>query len=365
MGNTLTGVLFSLFTTINSLAGFLGYKDQPDSLSDGPYIFHHAGKTEVKWIENNILHTELLNQKSFYPLKEKFSLLFDYKDIVNISLIRPDYRQSFKGVDSIAALSDIHGEYHKYIRLLKSMKIIDSDLNWSFGEGHLVILGDYFDRGPMVNEVLWHLFGLEKQARKAGGRVHILLGNHETMIFNNDIRYIHPKYKHVQEIIGQPYFDLYSDKTVLGIWLRNQPLIVVINDIMFVHAGISIEMVRRKLGVEHINRIHSRMLLKKEAEAETDIADLSFLLTEDGPFWYRGFFSETTFCESKADSIFSFYKINHMVVGHTPCKEIKKLFGDRVFGIDAGLGYDKPGEMLIYKNGIFYEALHDGSLKKL
>ena len=364
MNSLLTCLTVSLFISVNTFAAFPHAESLPDSINDGPYIFYYHNKLEAKWIENNIFQTDYISQNNFPQLKKKFNLLFEYKDLLNTRIIRPNYKQYFTGIDSFAAISDIHGEYEKYIRLLKSMKIIDENLNWIFGKGHLVVLGDSFDRGDMVTELLWHLYGLEKQALLAGGMVHVLLGNHETMLFNQDTRYANQKYVKVQEISGITYFNLYSEESVLGQWLRNQPVILLINDIMFVHAGISIEMVRRKLDVEHINRIYSKMLLKKEAESSEALDDLSFILNVDGPFWYRGFFTDQSFCETKTDSIFNFYDLNHIVVGHTTGKEIKTLFDNKVFGIDAGLGSNLPGAMLIYKDGSYYQGLPSGARVK-
>jgi hypothetical protein len=361
MNNQLTCLAISLFISINALAAYPFEKFKPDSINDGPYVFYNNNKLEAKWIENGLLQTELIKQNNFTQIKAKFNLLCEYKDLTNTRLLRPDFKQRFNGVDSFAAISDIHGEYSKYIRLLKSMHIIDDRLNWIFGTGHLVVLGDSFDRGDMVTELLWHLFGLEKQALKAGGMVHFLLGNHETMIFSQDIRYINEKYSRVSEISGIPYFNLYSEETVLGQWLRNQPVILSINDVMFVHAGVSIEMVRRKLDIEQINRIFSKMLINKEAESVDIAANLTFLVDENGPFWYRGFFTDQTYCETKTDSIFHFYDKKHIVVGHTSSNEIKSIFNNKVFGIDAGLGNNQPGAMLIYKNGNYYKGLASGN----
>ncbi|MCK7530014.1 MAG: hypothetical protein MZV63_02625 [Marinilabiliales bacterium] len=78
--------------------------------------------------------------------------------------------------------------------------IIDRNLNWKFGRGHLVYLGDAHDRGDMVTEILWHLFSLERQAAKAGGMVHFVLGNHELMVLDGDLRFINPKYRKVEAI---------------------------------------------------------------------------------------------------------------------------------------------------------------------
>jgi len=365
MNNLLASLIVSLFIGANTFTAIPVNCMRTDTINDGPYIFYSNNKLEAKWIENDHLRREFITPNNFAGVKKKFNLLFEFRDLINTKSIKPDYKQYFTGVDSFAAISDIHGEYNKYIRLLKSMHIIDDELNWSYGSGHLIILGDLFDRGDKVTELLWHVFGLEKQALKAGGMVHLLLGNHETMIFNEDTRYVNNKYTKVQEISGITYFNLFSEDSVLGKWLRSQPIMLLINDVMFVHAGISIEMVRRKLKVEHINRIYSRMLINKEAESSEALADLSFLINEDGPFWYRGFFTDQQFCETKTDSIFNFYHLKHIVVGHTACDGISTLFEDKVFGIDAGIGNNQPGVMLIYKNGIFYEGLPTGAKLKL
>jgi hypothetical protein len=134
---------------------------------------------------------------------------------------------------------------------------------------------------------------------------------------------------------------------------------------LFVHGGISIEMVRRKMKIEEINRIFSNMTLRTEIPSDDEIADLKFLNKEDGPIWYRGYFTETNYCESKIDSILHFYDKSHIVVGHTVSGEIKSLFENKIFGIDAGLGNDQSGAMLIYKDGLFYQGLATGERIKL
>jgi hypothetical protein len=361
MKKQLLYLAISFFFNINSFAVCHSEgRSKPDSINDGPYIFDLYNKFEVKWIENGVLKTEYIKPKDFPDIKKKFNLLFDYKDLKNARLEKPEFKQSYTRVDSIAAISDIHGEYNSYIKLMKSLGIIDDKLNWKFGKGHLVVIGDSFDRGNMVTEVLWHLFGLEKQALKAGGMVHLLLGNHETLMFGKDFRYMNRKYVKVEAITGVDYSKLYSAESVLGKWLRSQPAILSINDIIFVHGGVSIEMVRRKMKIEQINQIFSDMTLRQEVDHEGEVSDLKFLDGDYGPIWYRGFFSDKSFCESRLDSILTFYDKKHIVVGHTTADEIRSLFDNKIFGIDAGLGNDRPGEMLIYKNGLFYKGLVTG-----
>ena len=238
-------------------------------------------------------------------------------------------------------------------------------LNWNFGKGHLVVLGDIFDRGTMVTEVLWHLFGLEKQAAEAGGMVHILLGNHELLVLDKDISYINEKYKTVEEISNTKYFDLYSENSVLGKWLRSKPVIITINDIIFVHGGISIELVRRNLKVKKINQTFANKIIGKDMASVCADQELFFLSDNYGPLWYRGYFTDRNFSESRLDSILGFFNKDHIVVGHTSYNDIKTLYNDKIFGVDAGIMNNQPGEMLIYKNGSFYKGYITGNRIKL
>ena len=334
-----------------------------DSINDGPYIFKQDNKIEAKWIENGVLKNDYVNRRSFSRLKEKFNLLMNYRQIKKSFGLKAKYSQQYTGVDSISAISDIHGEYNGYIDLLRGSGIIDDKLNWSFGTGHLVVIGDIFDRGDKVTEVMWHLFGLEKQALKAGGMVHVLLGNHEILVLSEDLRYMNQKYAKVEDIANVSYADLYSEKSVLGKWLRDRPAMISINDIIFVHGGISQEVVHHNLKIDQINSFFSRMLLREKLNPESET--LMFLNEAGGPVWYRGYFSDTLIHETQLDSVLNFYEKKHIVVGHTPFHDIKSLFNNKILGIDAGLGYNLPGALLIYKNGTFYKSSSEGNRSEL
>jgi len=85
----------------------------------------------------------------------------------------------------------------------------------------------------MVTEILWHLFNLEKQAARAGGMVHLLLGNHEGMLFSGDRRYLNEKYILTEKLMNTRYIDLYGENSVLGKWLRSKPVMISIDDLLF------------------------------------------------------------------------------------------------------------------------------------
>jgi hypothetical protein len=91
--------------------------------SDGPYIFFEKNKLVEKGIINGKVYLKDLDLKV-------------YDSTYNIQ------RSNYRNIKKIAALSDIHGQYDLLIELLTNNKIINNDLNWDFGEGHLVIVGD-------------------------------------------------------------------------------------------------------------------------------------------------------------------------------------------------------------------------------
>ena len=338
---------------------------QSAPINDGPYIINVNNTFKVKWIENNVLKESGMNKKNYTAINRVFHLSCNYKDFKQAYSQNRDFNQNFKGVDSIIAISDVHGRYNTYINLLKANGVIDNELNWKFGKGHFVFLGDAFDRGDMVTETLWHLFSLEKQARKAGGRVHVLLGNHEAMMLSKDLRYIHEKYKKVELIAGTKYFDLYSDNSVLGKWLRSKPVIISINDVLFVHAGISVKVIQNNLTINRINQTFSDSIIGKYIQSTCKSDVLKLLNGDNGPLWYRGYFKDTMFNENHLNAILCFYSNKHIVVGHTPYKEFKLLFDNKIIGIDNGIMLDQPGGVLIIKNNRFYKGLVTGDKIKL
>ena len=346
--------------TITAASFFKSQEMDSDLTNDGPYIFLVDDILMIKWIENSHLKEEELTFSNYNDFKSKFNLLSNFNDLRYSFNVTPKFRQTYSKVDSIAVITDVHGEYDIYLNLLRANGIIDNNFNWHFGKGHLVILGDVFDRGDYVTEILWHLFGLEKQAARAGGKLHLLLGNHELMVLGRAEGYISGKYRNVENISGSYYCDLYSPHSVLGNWLRTKPVIISINNILFVHAGLSTEVIRRDLKIDRINRIFSSQIIGRELLSIEKNEEPSFLNDENGPIWYRGYFTDKNFSERQIDSILTFYEKDHIVIGHTVTKEITSFFDNKIIACDAGIMHGQPGEMLIDRKGTFYRGLSNG-----
>ena len=88
----------------------------------------------------------------------------------------------------IVVVGDIHGAGTNLAQILQAAGLIDAQRKWSGGTARLVQTGDVLDRGPEVREAIDLLMRLEGEARRAGGRVDVLFGNHEGMNVLRDYR---------------------------------------------------------------------------------------------------------------------------------------------------------------------------------
>ena len=324
---------------------------QEKTFSDGPYIF-------IK--ENELIEKRIIGNKVISKTLEVSSYDTTYYS----------EKSTFHKVSEIAALSDIHGQFDLLIRLLQNNKIIDKSLNWSFEEGHLVIVGDIFDRGDKVNEILWFIYELEAQAKSKGGRVHYLLGNHEYMVLYNDLRYIHEKYNRSSKLLNLKYDELYSDNTILGRWLRSKATIVKINDIIFTHAGISEDFIAyENFNIEKINnkmrqsipRLKELRKLRRTGESN-NFYDMYF--GKNSLIWYRGYFEEEL-TDTDILKILKLVNANHIVVGHTSNEEVVQLYDTKIIGVDSSIKKGEYGELLLIKNERFFRATLNGKLTEL
>ena len=88
-----------------------------------------------------------------------------------------EYR--WEGVERIVAIGDIHGDFRNYMLTLQTAGLVDKKGKWIAGKTHFVQTGDLPDRGPDTIQIIDHITKLAKQAKRKGGRVHSLIGNHE------------------------------------------------------------------------------------------------------------------------------------------------------------------------------------------
>jgi hypothetical protein len=224
-----------------------------------------------------------------------------------------------------------------------------------------VIVGDIFDRGEKVTEILWFIYDLEKQALEQGGMVHYLLGNHEYMVMQNDLRYINEKYQTSAALLGTTYQELFNDQTVLGRWLRSKNTIVLIDDNLFVHGGISAEFVRSEFNPTYVNNLMRKSIDKPKDKLDPLVKELYFGYY--GPIWYRGYF-EDNLAESRIDSILMATDVKHIVVGHTSQERVEQLYHNKIFAVDSSIKLGKYGEILLISDGQYTRGTLKGEAIK-
>ncbi|NQZ83002.1 MAG: metallophosphoesterase [Colwellia sp.] len=341
--STLFTLLF--FCLISSVELFADQGESSLIISDGPYVMVNSNELEVNWLcENTVKQMGISSNKLPFNFEHcGLDIIIDRDKFLNDALI---YQGDFK----VAAASDFHGQYDLMLKLLMNNHIINDKKQWVFGNGHFVITGDVFDRGDKVTEILWFLYQLEQQAEQAGGKVHLLLGNHEVMVLNGDLRYLHPKYVETAKRLQQPFERLYGKDTLLGKWLRSKSVLVKVNDMLFAHGGFHPSLAKEKRTLAEINQVFKENLVKGEL-MQPRAGWGEYLHKTNGPIWYRGYFKGSRKDEgassAEIDLLLSHFDVEHLIVGHTSQKQVETRHQGRVIAIDSSIKDGKYGEILL------------------
>jgi hypothetical protein len=279
----------------------------------------------------------------------------------------------------IVAVGDLHGDYAAWIDIAKAAGLVGSNLRWTGGKTVLVQTGDITDRGPDSLKIIRHLQQLQRQARSAGGKVIIVLGNHEAMQVTGDLRYVHAgeyaafadrqserrrdQAYEANKAAIEAYFRT-KDATLspaaikalwiaetplgkvehntawgpngeLGKWAASLPAVAKVGNTLFAHGGISANYAL--VPMSEVNR-------RAHVALETGTSDRSAIINDEfGPLWYRGLVTGTgaggrpTAANELAVALKA-YGAKRLVVGHTPSlKGVVIDFDGQLVRIDTGI----------------------------
>jgi len=313
-------------------------------------------------------------------------------------LYAADIQCVWTGVEKIVAVGDIHGDYWAFIKILKGTGLIDNKLHWTGGKTHLVQIGDVMDKGDYPREIFDLMMRLEKEAEEAGGKLHMLIGNHEELnitgqVLNRDeftprqfVSFLPDAYREKQvkkfrKIMGNnptketgldssldsslmPFWEkiikelkknrkhparrayIKNFNKIYGKWLVQQNAVIKINNVIFVHGGIS-----EKFSKWPLKSINNRLRIELEdlrrAAMNSKPPNIpgyrrQIVYEPNGPYWYRGFATtdQNAFKET-VDRILSNLTAEYMVIAHTPkvpkTKKDMQLFEGRIWIIDTGI----------------------------
>ena len=285
--------------------------------------------------------------------------------------------------DRIVAVGDLHGDHDAWLAIARAARIIDDRGRWTGGRTVLVQVGDIVDRGPDSLKIIRHLMRLQREAPRRGGRVVVLVGNHEAMMMTGDLRYVHPgeyaafvdknsarlrtlTYEGNKAAIEAAYRargrevspaairDLWiKDHPLgkiehqiawrpdreLGQWAASNPAVAKIGHTLFVHGGISLAYAA--IPIDEINR---RVAAALRAQDATPTAIVNDPL---GPLWYRGHVARSEQApvastgaqpsiEQEIDLALRAYGAERIVIGHTPSRKgIIADLGGKLWRIDS------------------------------
>jgi calcineurin-like phosphoesterase family protein len=287
----------------------------------------------------------------------------------------------------IVAVGDLHGDYSAWLDIARDARLIDARGRWAGGKTTLVQLGDVTDRAPDSLKIIRSLQQIARQAPRSGGRVVVVLGNHEAMNLLGDLRYTTPgefaafadgrsaerrerayeanreRVEAAQrvtnaalssEAIKQAWLAEHPLGWVehrlawrpdgdLGRWATRNPPILKIGDTLFAHGGISAEYA--KPPVEEINRRAAA------AMGAADDSPKSILNDPLGPLWYRGLVGRDNDAEAVRPAagphytpdqelalVLAAYGAKRLVIGHTPSLAgIATTNEGRLIRIDTGI----------------------------
>jgi hypothetical protein len=269
----------------------------------------------------------------------------------------------------IVAVGDLHGDYSAWMDIVRDARLVDAANHWAGGKTVLVQLGDIVDRGPDSLKIIRSLQQLQVEAPRSGGRVVVVLGNHEAMNLLGDFRYTTPgEYAsyadersparreqvymrirkqleaaaHAVNPAATPsqvrdqwlaktplgwveHQQAWSRSGELGKWATRNPAVAKVGDTLFVHGGISAEYARLSL-----DQLNARV---QQAMATAQAGRGSVLEDPLGPLWYRGLagrpdadanaeraamHSPALPAEQELGAVLAAYGAKRLVIGHTP-----------------------------------------------
>jgi Calcineurin-like phosphoesterase len=261
-----------------------------------------------------------------------------------------------ESVTAVHIIGDIHGQREKLLDLLRDAGLIDAEDAWSGADSTLWFMGDLVDHGPDGIGVIELVTRLRAQASRPGGRVHVLIGNHDVLLLAAHRFGTRP-------IPG-------SDETFLDHWEENGGQASDLQRVTPDHIGWLSSLPAMALQREHL-LVHGDALLYTDYGRSIDEVNraLRDLLQSDDPArWHRLLdrfgehqaFVDSTTGAARAESFLAVFGGQQLVHGHTPIttmtgqppeavREPLLYAGGQCLDVDPGMYLGGPG--FVYRLG--------------
>lgn len=286
-------------------------------------------------------------------------------------MFNDDQPGTISAVPRIICIGDVHGDLGRLIEILKIVKIIDGNTRWIAEPKNTIVvqLGDQVDslsRGTTKDwetvadvEVLRFMDQLDVIARREGGRVISILGNHELMNVLGDFNYVSQNSMNASGGIEKRRIAFRQGGSIAQL-LSKRNVIVKIGNFTFCHGGLlpaHLEMVQNNHS--YINMI-MRKFLRGEALSlfEKNILD-EHIIGFNGILWTRKYFelvvsNQHEELERTIRDVCSKMQSTSIVVGHNTVPHVSGFLQGALWLVDAALSrsYDSSYNEIL-------EILHD------
>jgi hypothetical protein len=282
-----------------------------------------------------------------YPTPRETGLVARDGGVSRADTYRPVVEQP--SFTTLYAISDVHGHYRQLIDLLLRYGLITSepsqprDAVWAGANATLVVAGDMINKGPASLKVIEAVMALEASARREGGAVVALLGNHEAEFLGEPMSH---KFDGLDRIGGEleaesPPVDrraFAGGVDARGAWIRSLPFCARIGSWFFSHAG--------DTGGATLEGLGATLLAARASPSgwtsPAILGSSSILVSRR---WYSPANVATNLAALQAA---------HIVMGHDPhafSSHGKLLappeYGGSLVKLDAGLGFDMSAGALL------------------
>jgi hypothetical protein len=259
-------------------------------------------------------------------------------------MINDDIIYEYEHNNRIVIIGDIHGDIRRFKDILIDAKIINKNIEWIAEPKNTIVvqMGDQVDsinRDRTLEEwevlpdieMIYFTNLLNKIALSKGGRVISLIGNHELMNTIGNYSYVSDKslkdnYKRQE---------LFKPGGTLSAILSQRPLVVKIGQLLFCHAGLTLEhlniLSKYNKDVSYINTIWKNFIKNNAILIEDKEIFENIILDGDGILWTRDL-------DEKGDLIKMLETLGcvYMFVGHSVVEQVK-LINDHVWYTDTGI----------------------------
>ncbi len=250
--------------------------------------------------------------------------------------------------ERLVAIGDLHGDLEATRAVLRLAGAIDANDAWIGGKLVVVQTGDCLDRGDGERAILDLTERLQVEAKKAGGDVVLLSGNHELMNVAFDFRYVtpggfsafhdvKPASPSAASLVSQlpdtrqGRAAAFAPGGPYAMLLARRPIVMKVGDSVFVHGGFLPKHVTYGLD-RMVDEVAAWMRAEKSAPP-------AIVVAEDGPVWTRAYSMNPGPAECGAlTDVLATLGAKRMVVGHTVQQGGANSACDgKVWRIDVGI----------------------------